>query len=163
MDPVLPSRIAETFNAHLNGACHWLGDDCGDYFIVSLDMADEVFQKLKMPPVLWSEFAQLAVLNDCLAVLTYYYKERERCFDMWVMREYGIEESWTKIFTVGPFTGVVERPVGYSKKGEVFLQNKNGQLIRYDPWTNEIKNIGIPHPKHSFQVISYKESLVSIC
>ena len=38
------------------------------------------------------------MLSNCVALIVYDMNERviEKTFDIWVMREYGVEESWTK-------------------------------------------------------------------
>jgi F-box interacting protein len=65
-------------------------------FIVSFDLAKESYQKIS-PPNLGGvdvcNLSALGVLRDCLCVTT----TRD---DVWVMKEYGNKESWTKLFTI---------------------------------------------------------------
>ncbi|CAK8564702.1 unnamed protein product [Lathyrus sativus] len=64
----------------------------GPCFIVSFDLGKESYQKLLPPPGHAEIGMSLSVLRDCLCVL----------FDnhIWVMKEYGIYDSWTKLLSV---------------------------------------------------------------
>lgn len=52
-------------------------------------------------------------------------------------------------------------PLRYGNDGEVFLEHGNKEFLKYDPYTNEIKNPRTPNSKHIFQVVHYKGSLVA--
>ena len=61
-----------------------------------------------------------AMFNDCLAFIVY--KDghilTEKYFDIWVMREYGVEDSWTKQLVVGPLLRIY-KPLPFAKNGEL--------------------------------------------
>ena len=65
-------------------------------------LPDEVFRKLKSPVDSVSSMRRnkvFSVFNDCLAFVVYEeytMTMTEKYFDIWVMREYGVEDSWTK-------------------------------------------------------------------
>ena len=44
----------------------------------------------------------------------------EKYFDIWVMREYGVEDSWTKQLVVGPLLRI-QKPLPFAKNGELLL------------------------------------------
>jgi F-box interacting protein len=63
------------------------------YFIVSFDLGNESYQKILLPD--YGEVMRvlsLSVLRDCLCMIINH--------DVWVMKDYGHTESWTKLFTV---------------------------------------------------------------
>ncbi|KAK8976778.1 hypothetical protein V6N11_047548 [Hibiscus sabdariffa] len=55
----------------------------------------------------------------------------------------------------------VERPLGFWKNGELFLESSDNELVLFDPSTREFKNLGI-HSYKETQMVAYVESLVSI-
>ncbi|XP_058214319.1 F-box/kelch-repeat protein At3g23880-like [Rhododendron vialii] len=65
--------------------------------IVSLDFAKETFAEVLQPNYLdgrWYE--TLFVLNGCLCILCGY----NVCADIWVMKQFGIIESWTNLVMI---------------------------------------------------------------
>uniref|UniRef100_A0A7N2KZJ9 F-box associated beta-propeller type 1 domain-containing protein n=1 Tax=Quercus lobata TaxID=97700 RepID=A0A7N2KZJ9_QUELO len=79
---------------YLNGAYHWLAYRSkqswphGDTeLIISFDMSDEIFQ------IIGCQKETVTAKN----------------FDIWMMYEYGVKESWIKQFVIGPLVGI-ERP-----------------------------------------------------
>jgi hypothetical protein len=61
-------------------------------FIVSLDLKNESFQEILMPGDYGEVMLTLGVMRDWLCLF---------CGDdVWVMKEYGNEESWIKLFTI---------------------------------------------------------------
>ncbi|KAM7505269.1 hypothetical protein LguiB_004173 [Lonicera macranthoides] len=106
----------------LNGVFHWLSYVSGKQkIIVSFDLCDEVFSQMALPDscaigdeIIW----KLVVLKGSLSAIVYSKpKEIDNWFEIWVMTKYGVQESWTKLHTIGPFSRVV--PVGSWKNGEV--------------------------------------------
>ncbi|CAK8574271.1 unnamed protein product [Lathyrus sativus] len=80
---------------------NWLACDAFSFaarVIVSLDLENERYQKLS-PPFYGMTFevsATLGVLRGCLSVLSY----SNKFSNIWIMKEYGNEKSWTKLFSV---------------------------------------------------------------
>ncbi|KAK4478037.1 hypothetical protein RD792_017302 [Penstemon davidsonii] len=106
-DPILAGSVmnypyTELF---LNGVCHWCsGHPNLKRAILSFDLSTEVLGWLDYPvitkrDIFWSN---LMVINECFAAVWFNYMEGEP-IDIWVMKEYGVKESWTKQFTIGPF------------------------------------------------------------
>lgn len=63
-------------------------------FFVSLDLENETYQEVPKPDYgeVGDNFLTLGVLRDCLCMLSGH--------DVWLMKEYGIKDSWTKLYTV---------------------------------------------------------------
>ncbi|XP_015160961.1 F-box/kelch-repeat protein At3g23880-like [Solanum tuberosum] len=84
---------------------HWLADSEGyRSSLFSFNISNEAFGELplsKEMPLLCDTIEQgLTVLDGMLSVNFVCVKEDTIVFDLWVMKEYGIEESWTKLFTM---------------------------------------------------------------
>ncbi|AES68586.1 F-box protein interaction domain protein [Medicago truncatula] len=72
---------------------HWLRES--PCFIVSLDLGNESYQEILQPEyeeVNEDNYLTLGVLSDCLSIISGHV--------VWIMKEYGNKESWTKLFTV---------------------------------------------------------------
>ncbi|PNX83148.1 F-box/kelch-repeat protein, partial [Trifolium pratense] len=74
-----------------------------DDFIVSLHLENESYQKLSLPvsnvQLRTSRFVTLGTLRGCLSLVI-----SGKCFaDVWIMKEFGNQNSWTKLLTVPYF------------------------------------------------------------
>ncbi|KAK6151793.1 hypothetical protein DH2020_014428 [Rehmannia glutinosa] len=68
------------------------------WVIVSLDLKSEVYGIVEKPNYGEGPFdSSLGVLGGCIFVLCDYQKTQA---DLWVLKEYGIKESWTKVVTI---------------------------------------------------------------
>uniref|UniRef100_A0A5B6YQ60 F-box domain-containing protein n=1 Tax=Davidia involucrata TaxID=16924 RepID=A0A5B6YQ60_DAVIN len=151
-----------------NGFLHWMAYGTDREIIVSFDLGDEVFREIAVPDSHGISFEinrKLSVLKESLSVIVYSTAEEKNiCFDIWVMNEYGVEESWTKQFTVGPLL-TVSKPLGFWKNGEVIFnyeENLNNVLFLYDPSAQEMKDFLTHGTEYSYEVYNYVESLVLI-
>ncbi|XP_034706283.1 F-box/kelch-repeat protein At3g06240-like [Vitis riparia] len=177
MDLDVPAHIEGTniINTCMKGRNHWLGSDQenGEVVILYFDMSDEVFGVIPLPNSFGYQRGDIAVYNEMIALIFYpnTYTDTdtatEKRFDMWVMSEYGVKESWTRLFTIGAVSGV-ERPLGFWSNGGVFMGSSSGELLLYNHFTQQFKNLGVfsvarrPSIERYMQVIIYKESLVSL-
>ncbi|KAG4126539.1 hypothetical protein ERO13_D10G162500v2 [Gossypium hirsutum] len=94
--------VSLPFNAFLNGALHWSKSSLGGEFINSFDFDTERFGMVP-PPDHFQELDKesgdttTGVLGGCLFIIHVVISE---LFEIWVMKEYGVKESWTKQFVV---------------------------------------------------------------
>ncbi|KAK4403963.1 hypothetical protein Sango_0764900 [Sesamum angolense] len=104
------------FNLFFNGAQHWKvtahdwyeqnanHDDVG-YKILCFDMSSEVFKWISYPRTYYHEDDRkceaLVSLKQCFAIVQYGFESVD-CIEIWVMKEYGLSESWTKKFVIDP-------------------------------------------------------------
>ncbi|XP_059318825.1 F-box protein At3g07870-like [Lycium ferocissimum] len=135
----------------LNGKMHWLtrfGKYNGrhDRLIVSFDLADDIFGEVpKVDFNVKPRIVQhhLAVLGDCLVVALALPHYKGGGFEIWVMREYNVKESWMKEFRVEAYTPSpnyvtqhvqpLVKVLCLMKNGELLLEYKGGNLVSYDP------------------------------
>jgi F-box interacting protein len=79
----------------VSGAINWLASkNTGTSSIVSFNLEKESYQEILQPDHknIDDSSCHLGVLRDCLCMI---YGD-----DVWVMREYGNKDSWTKLFTI---------------------------------------------------------------
>ncbi|KHG07541.1 hypothetical protein F383_34625 [Gossypium arboreum] len=104
---------------HVDGTLNWAvfsGQD-GDFSIVSLDLARETYKEVTQP--CYGDGVDertLGVLDGCLCVLCSY---RKLYADVWVMKEYGKRESWTKLVSI---------PYLPYERLQCFIEKYNSQL-----------------------------------
>ncbi|XP_027153444.1 F-box/kelch-repeat protein At3g06240-like isoform X2 [Coffea eugenioides] len=154
--------------AFVNGAVHWVGYDpcvvkgnesCG--LIVAFDLSDEVFREVMLPSCLeqhaWDVY--ITVFWGKLAVLHYDYGAHKNFCSVWVMEEYGLADSWKKLYTVD-LRGGLRNLIGFLRNDEVIGVTIRGKLLSYDLITSRINNLRLRGAVGGFHVGSYMESLV---
>ncbi|XP_047320854.1 F-box/kelch-repeat protein At3g23880-like [Impatiens glandulifera] len=153
----------------VNGTLHWgasIDTGINSYqSILTFDMSEETFSEISQPcfgesvldSVIW-------VLNGCLCMLINYHDERK--FDLWIMKDYGKTESWTKLFSLPFPEGRMNfqfTPLYITKKNEI-LMLFGKQLVLFHV---ESKVITISYPglknehKRCLEALTYTESLAS--
>ncbi|KAI8011302.1 F-box protein CPR1 [Camellia lanceoleosa] len=107
--------------AFMNGAVHWVAYDpsvVGGFrnLIVSFDMVSEAFSEMMLPPALAGQRStclSIKLFGESLAVFCGAEMGRSSCC-IWVMKEYGVAESWTKLFSI-ILPGVLNKTMGFRR------------------------------------------------
>ncbi|KAI8566673.1 hypothetical protein RHMOL_Rhmol02G0060200 [Rhododendron molle] len=175
----LPAYSSGTF---VNGALHWTTPTYPTLpkgILGSLDLAKEkygeVLQPLRfeqevLPPMHrylgYTHQILLAVLDGCLCIV----RNRGCTTAVWAMKEYGVRESWTKLFSIRTKPHVLNKywVVHHSavlcilKNGGVLMDIgcSNYNIVRYN-LNHTICSPTIHNSLDSFRVYPYVESLVS--
>ena len=170
LSPICILHECET-PAFVNGALHWIGfrrNEYDDYqlryFVLVFNLGDEVFHEISLPELPEynpnQDSSELSVVNRNSIALFH-----ENCFrgflDIWVMREYGVASSWTKVFTFTEHNPEVDLPLalGFRRNSELVLEMQSLQLVSLDLGNQNMKDLGINTYSYTF-VGSYVESLV---
>uniref|UniRef100_A0A2K1ZV01 F-box domain-containing protein n=1 Tax=Populus trichocarpa TaxID=3694 RepID=A0A2K1ZV01_POPTR len=114
-------------------------------------------------------FGYDAVSNDYKVVsianfLCVFAKVRDWSADVWIMKEYGVKESWSKVFSISrnvlSYDSV--RPLGYSRRGrEVLLELDEKRLVWYGMETRRVVDVVIQgRKKERLEAILCLNSLV---
>lgn len=152
-----------------SGNLHWVVNEETEHgetnLIVSFDLGCEEYGLVVQPEFTNTKFhLDVEVLGGCLSLICNYYLTN---VDIWVMKEYGVKESWTKLISV-PQPGVLRsfqnvRPIGYSKRGgEVLLQHGPLRLLWYDLKGETGKSVRMRDVQELSQVTMCVGSLVSL-
>lgn len=161
----------------LNGVLYWVFSLFKNQ-ILALNVKDMVFSKIKLPPGFFYVWASLSSINGCLSIIN---RIEARSFDVWVMKEQGVADSWLKTcsFTFGldPNNSVNEfRPICILGNGKILItqfMNGSNQLVMYDKSNDSYETLnglaGLDHLKLIHMIddlinmysIEYVESLVS--
>ncbi|PIA45898.1 hypothetical protein AQUCO_01600268v1 [Aquilegia coerulea] len=172
---VYPPCISFDSGIFLNGAIHWLGNHIYEFLlrIVSFDLANDEFKDLQLPDVLFdNESKRLGVFEECLCI--YHFNEDIRYIDMFMMKEYGVKESWTKLFSINvdiqlEFVHMLNfKVICITNNGKLLVQWNHKDLALYDPKhggqkCGNIKIDGLTKRLSEYRSIStYVKSLVSL-
>ncbi|MED6213982.1 hypothetical protein PIB30_098696 [Stylosanthes scabra] len=159
------------FGIYLNGICHWrwllsdhpYGDESAykpyTFFdtLFSLDVGNN-----KLITTLICEdgddddiYRQLVVLSDrYLATISM--ESKTKCIDISILGEVGVNESWVKLFTIGPLSSI-ENVMGIGIHGDILLRKNDDELVSFDLGTQEIQDIGIKALGRSQTIIYEKK------
>ncbi|KAA8521092.1 hypothetical protein F0562_011755 [Nyssa sinensis] len=92
--------------------------------------------------------------------------EEKYSFDLWVMNEYGKNESWRKVrITMPCITGIEAyaflKPLCLTKMGEIVLRIGARKLILYNEKAETLRDLEINGMPGQFDTVTYVESLIS--
>ena len=147
-----------------NGALHskaWFGSR---KFILSFDVNDEGFREIMLPQNYVDEILEpiidrLAVFKGSLALFVCgagLDGDIDICY-IWVMREYGVVESWTKISV--PLDSL-RMFFGCTDSGELLINRIGRGFVSYDPESLNENNLGIQSPPWLSYTADLMENLV---
>lgn len=162
------------FPIFAGGALNWLVEpsDCRStdfYSIGNLDLATDAYHIMPVPvsPDSETEFhLTLGVLGDCLCLLQ---NKCDLLDDVWVMKEYGVTESWTKILSIPSCVGVWSpgalpnyKPLWITKYGQLLILVNSYHLVVYNDQDHTFSPPVIQNSPTAREANIYVESLVSL-
>ena len=156
--------VVSPFLLFVNGALHSKAFS-GDYkFILSFDVNDETFRPIMLPQnyldgIISPSYDLLVVFKGSLAVFVCGIDPVKRRFIgyIWMMREYGVVESWTKISLPEDLFGQF---IGCTDSSELLIHTSDKGLVSYDPESLNENYLGIQNSFWFRYTADLKESLV---
>ncbi|XP_030963621.1 F-box/kelch-repeat protein At3g23880-like [Quercus lobata] len=130
----------------LNGAVYFAAyhSDARGSIVLSFDLGDEVFHVISLPNGNFKFEADIDILvfKGLISLICHEYMG-ERC-SFFVMKEYGVVDSWTKLFTIDLKTQSC-RVLAFRKNGLLLVQYElllGWELCSYDLESQRVKNLG---------------------
>ncbi|KAK9933548.1 hypothetical protein M0R45_020742 [Rubus argutus] len=161
--------VRSPFNASLHGALHWATEgDSGDEFMHSFNFETEQFGTIP-PPSHFAPILQhrgrltLGVLGGCLLLCAV--DDYSSKFDMWVMKDYGVQQSWTRFLVVENLypRGYRYEPIMFLNNGEILMSCCGvGAVVCYNPETKGFRKTSIAPIDSEFVATGYSPSFVSL-
>lgn len=166
-DHLPQSFVIEHFwsQAFVHGKVHWVAYkqravSTNENLIMAFDLGSEVFEEIPLPNPLINESPvniNSVVYEEKLAVIHYNGRVGTDKCSIWVMEEYGSRKSWIKMFNLEfEFLGMV---FGFTKGGSLMLTLRGGEMVFYNPKTEETSSLGTFAAKYSVFADAYTESL----
>ncbi|KAK9137553.1 hypothetical protein Sjap_008147 [Stephania japonica] len=166
--PNMPYECLSRTGKLLNGALHWLAIPWNaldqSILISSFDIGNEKFREMPLP-----KFKDGIVLMNVVAVLAGLICIIHECrfhLEVWVMKNYGVRESWMMFFSIGqPIFNPSIRyliPLYILKNGEILLNKDGERLILYNPKDGRVRDICIRGFSNWHQMETYVGSLVTL-
>lgn len=152
-------------SASLNGAFHWLVGPLSRSMetLLAFDLATEKYREYTIPVQSDDDSVLgLEVLRGCLCVCVNVFVTLN---DVWVMKEYGVVSSWTRLYTIVqgavPWTFEYCKPLVYSKDGKkVLMEQDFAYLFWYDLEKKRGRRVQFRPKLKSFQTATCVGSLV---
>ncbi|XP_057506612.1 F-box protein At3g07870-like [Actinidia eriantha] len=174
-DEALPYIVdMRSRQAYVDGAAHWLaytptGEDDFRNLIVLFDMSSEVFREMPVPKSVhrfddWMGNTSLVAFRESISLIELWVCGYDPYCTVWVMKDYGVAESWSKQFRLD-LNGGLQKPLGLRRNGEVIMTSKEGYLVSVDPERRRIMDLEIHvstymYYQSFFYVGTHMESLV---
>ncbi|OMP03627.1 hypothetical protein COLO4_10297 [Corchorus olitorius] len=151
-------------SSFVNGAIHLLAFDRIDpkrSLILAFDVSEQVFNEIPLPDPLSDEYSRPAQLltygQSSIAITT---KESwPSSIHLWVMKEYGVATSWTKVLTKEAAESV-GKVLLFKQDEQVFVVRNDKSIASLDIKTKHYEVLGVQAPEEYLFVDSYVESLV---
>ncbi|XP_060217846.1 F-box/kelch-repeat protein At3g06240-like [Lycium barbarum] len=147
----------------INGALHWLACRKTEYstLIAAFDLTDEKFLELPGPLDLSNNcfMCNLAAIRGCLSICTSISRDNDT-ISFWMMKEYGVKESWTKFKITEPNVDRSLSTLLCSITDDDVLFDIDEELVVYDMKENQRMDLMVD-VKHMGEVQTFIDSLIS--
>ncbi|PWA90252.1 F-box domain-containing protein [Artemisia annua] len=144
----------------VNGFLHWLAYDSPK--LIVLNVNDMVLSEMHGPVTQnLTEVVLLGTINGCLCSVNYL--DNVYAFELWVMKEYSVEKSWSPIYS---FRDDLNTPLCIFDNGRILMRSDSELTINdHSRKTYKKLNISVEVREewhwHRMHVVEYMESLVA--
>ncbi|GFP87930.1 F-box/kelch-repeat protein at3g06240 [Phtheirospermum japonicum] len=154
----------------LNESIHWkaiYGDGVNDgediMVLLAFHLGNQSFRQLSLPHYDGDGedlMEHLGVIKGNISLFLFHMTDwNEPCF-LWVMKEYGVEDSWTKTHSIVIDPGVVI-PLVFTKNDEILFEDAEHGFIVYHFDSKTSNVLGLEDDGY-LNVVKYVESLVML-
>ncbi|KAF7831468.1 F-box protein interaction domain protein [Senna tora] len=163
----VPDRLE--FPTSLNGALHWLPPFNYGYeeLVVRFNFELERFEEFPCPVKNFGmtnrDNVSMGELNGCLYLCGIY----DFCINLWLMKKYGVKDSWTKIYNIDmecsrwPFG--LYRPIKLFNKGSaVLMYHSCNCLIYHERRRHGFNFLKVRGTEFKFEAFAHIPSLISL-
>ncbi|KAK6803310.1 hypothetical protein RDI58_001094 [Solanum bulbocastanum] len=154
------------FGVFLNGALQWLSclNYCSPSVIVAVDLTDEKFFEVPIPTITTTSllhFYGILALRGCLCALGNRRNENE--IDVWIIKEYGVAESWIEFSVVKNTYPFSATPVCLMSDDDIVLDApRKEKLIIYNKKEEQHREMNVDgKTSKCIRTRTFMESLVS--
>lgn len=157
-DTKMPGILEDTA-VFVDGSLNWMAYDSLELTcsIFSFDTRVEVFREMELPK--YENYnTYLVAYKGRLALIDICYTSEEDILSLWVMKEFGVAETWVKEYNV-VFEVDCMRSVGFTKNSEIIYATYD-EMFAYDFEKKQSRAIGLGFRCDVDSLVEYTESLV---
>nr|XP_017224922.1 PREDICTED: F-box/kelch-repeat protein At3g23880-like [Daucus carota subsp. sativus] len=155
-----------------NDNLHWIALNCdrNDQVILSFNIEKSVLEEVKLPDLTFhTDSTDLTVtavvLKECLCLFGYVLpvgsgEESTRCY-LWIMKDYGVAESWTKLYEIDCQVKI-RRCISSTGDDQLILEDIHENILLYNTETRSFDHLNIPQKPFLVKIVPYMESLILI-
>ncbi|KAL8027211.1 hypothetical protein ABFX02_14G080300 [Erythranthe guttata] len=162
--------IERKSEALINNSIHWKAvyrsRDEDIAVILAFHMGKEVFYQIDQPDFEADGddlMEHIGVFKGDLALFAFHltdnYPWHEKCH-LWVMKEYGVVSSWTKLYSIRVDGGVVS-PIIFTNNDEIIYENGELELSVCRLDSNAVTPLGVDNQGY-LSLVTYVDSLVML-
>lgn len=155
------------WRVHVNGAMHTLVEGSDHVYeprIMAFGVESEKHYEVVLPTrgLIRRSDLSLDMIEGCLSLVC----SNRSGVVIWVMKEYGVKESWTKLLSISP--PEIEprdyvKPLVYSREGDKILLNcDDKRLVWYDLRKRIVEDVSVDGIPFVFYAEACVESLISL-
>ncbi|KAL5702810.1 hypothetical protein ACHQM5_027978 [Ranunculus cassubicifolius] len=136
--------------------------------ILTFDFGTEAFGSIPLPDSIAtaeSSSQKLTIIRENIACIhrlkNFYADVPKSCrVEIWMLKDYEIKESWSKLYTIGPCRDWYW-VIGFSMNGDFLLFKEDKRLCLYDLVSQDTLHLPVEVDR-KFEVVVHEESLISI-
>ncbi|XP_076915098.1 F-box/kelch-repeat protein At3g06240-like [Bidens hawaiensis] len=150
----------------VNGFVNWLAfKEDKSRVIMAFDLDHERFQVYDLPKDIVPNYHDLGISSFgedslSLSLCACYRDHNVNKLDVWVMREYGVVDSWKKVFVISHH--LLLRPLVMKSDREVLMLTIHGKLVLFDAIKNETQDLGTRGAPADFHALRYTAILAQL-
>ncbi|KAK7292358.1 hypothetical protein RIF29_08136 [Crotalaria pallida] len=148
----------------LNGIIHWLAFryDVRANVILAFDLTERSFSEVRLPTDFDSplRFSNLCLLGGFLGL----YVTGSRTTDIWIMKEYRVQSSWSKsiVVAIDDLPSKYFSPICSTKGGDIVGLDCSTRLVKCDAEGRVLEHCSHSDDPHGCKAYVYRESLLSL-
>ncbi|KAK6774871.1 hypothetical protein RDI58_025872 [Solanum bulbocastanum] len=151
--------VSKQFLAFVHAAFHWIGFSRNHVVVVLFSISNEVYGEIPFLEEMscLRVLIGIIVLEGMLCVHSNSLYPSKRTIKLWVLKEYGIKESWIPFLSIEDPTDAISIPKYRFADGEVLFWCSEGAMF----WTRCGPFEAWPRCDSIFDGVAFRESLIS--
>ncbi|KAL3515939.1 hypothetical protein ACH5RR_022841 [Cinchona calisaya] len=161
-----PWFMCDNFSrAFVNNRVHWMifcrQINKDESMILSFDLDREMFQQIRLPNYDHAsiEYVESVVYKDTLGFVVIHPIERTEFCSLWVMKEYGAANSWSKLFNV-EVSGTIYKPLTLTKNDQIMFKGEDNNVCLHNFQNLRIETLKLD--SHDVDFLPLVDSLILV-
>ncbi|EEF31229.1 conserved hypothetical protein [Ricinus communis] len=150
------TRTSQKVGVLADGALHWVmgryDDLSSPNVIVGYNLGTCEFLEVPQPDSVGNGFrVDIGLFGTWLCIFAT--DDLDMCIDVWMMKEYGVKESWTKLCSIPHIETCYDfiRPLSFWKRGsEVLLELDDARIVWYDIEKKRVRDVLLRRSQKSY-------------